>query len=112
MTSSGEEQNNRAYDNVPPGCLTATPVPGSNRILLNRIGPSGADLFIADADGTGERKLLPSSGFDYNGSFSSDGNWIFFTSERNGSPDIYRVRLDGSGLEPSSDSDLRLALCL
>ena len=82
---------------------TALPLVGSDRILLNRLGPSGADLFIAKADGTAERKLLANSELDYNPSFSKDGNWIIFTSERNGSADIYRVRVDGSDLERLTD---------
>src|SRR6267142_1909638 len=84
-------------------CLIVLPVSGKHRILMNRIGPSDADLFIANADGTGERKLLSASGFDYNASFSPDGKWIVFTSERSGSCDIYRVRVDGSGLERLTD---------
>jgi Tol biopolymer transport system component len=50
-----------------------------------------------------ERPLLPNAGFDYNASFSADGKWIIFTSERGGSADIYRVRPDGSGLERLTD---------
>jgi len=46
------------------------------RILLYRIGPSQSTLFIANADGSDERPLLPNSGFDYNASFSADGKWI------------------------------------
>jgi hypothetical protein len=61
------------------------------RILLHRIGPSESTLFIANADGSNEHPLLPNSGFDYNASFSADGKWIIFTSERGGSADIYRV---------------------
>jgi Tol biopolymer transport system component len=70
-------------------------------MLMNRLGPSQMTLYVANADGSGERPLLPSSGFDYNASFSPDGKWIVFTSERNGSgeADLYRVRVDGSGLE-------------
>src|SRR5437879_13344877 len=79
--------------------LTVMPGFGKHRILMNRIGASGAELFIANADGSGERKLLNTSGFDYNASFSADGKWIVFTSERNGSSDIYRVQVDVSGLE-------------
>jgi hypothetical protein len=45
---------------------TILPAFGKHRILLNRIGPTGSELFIANSDGTGERKLLASSGFDYN----------------------------------------------
>ncbi|MBI2186376.1 MAG: PD40 domain-containing protein [Acidobacteria bacterium] len=74
-------------------------------LLMNRLGPSQMVLYIAVADGSGERPLLASSGFDYNASFSSDGRWIVFTSERAGSgqADVYRVRPDGSGLERLTD---------
>ena len=70
-------------------------------MLMNRIGPSNSTLFIANADGTNERSLFDKSGFDYHASFSADGKWIVFTSERGGSgqADIYRVHPDGTGLE-------------
>src|SRR5204862_6668581 len=75
-------------------------------LLMNRIGPSKVELFIANADGTNERKLFPTATLDYNASFSTDGKWIVFTSERNGQgqADIYRVHPDGSGLERLTDS--------
>src|SRR5499427_10954766 len=77
-----------------------TPVlSAKEKILVHRIGPSDSTLFIAKADGSDERPLLPNSGLDYNASFSADGKWIIFTSERGGSADIYRVHPDGSGLE-------------
>ena len=78
-------------------------------LLMNRLGPSQMVLYIANADGSGERPLFASSGFDYNASFSPDGNWIVFASERAGSgqADIYRVHPDGSGLERlTHDPDL------
>jgi TolB protein len=84
--------------------LVSTPVLfAKERILLHRIGPSQSTLFIAHADGSLERPLLPNSGFEYNASFSPDGKWIIFTSERGGSADIYRVHPDGSGLERLTD---------
>ncbi|CAN9186737.1 unnamed protein product [Alternaria alternata] len=70
--------------------------------LMNRIAPGTSELYIANADGSDERKLLAnSSNFDYHATFSSDGQWITFTTERNGdgNSDIYRVRPDGSDLE-------------
>lgn len=74
-------------------------------MLMNRIGPSASDLYIANADGSEERKLLKSPGFDFHASFSADGKWIVFTSERNGlgQADIYRVRVEGSDLERLTD---------
>lgn len=79
------------------------PAAAKDRIIFTRNGPSASELFIANADGTGERKLLSTSEMDYSPSFSRDGKWIVFTSERNGSADIYRVHLDGSGLERLTD---------
>ena len=75
-------------------------------LLMNRIGPSAAELFIANADGTGERPLLSKTGFDYHASYSANGQWISFTSERNGlgQADIYRVHPDGTGLERLTNS--------
>ena len=45
-------------------------------LLMNRIGPSAAELFIANEDGTGERPLLREAGFDYHPSYSANGQWI------------------------------------
>jgi Tol biopolymer transport system component len=81
----------------------AVPAAARDRIIFNRNGPSASDLYIANADGTGERKLFSASGMDYSPSFSRDGKWIVFTSERNGSSDIYRVRQDGSGIDRLTD---------
>ena len=71
-------------------------------MLMNRIGPSATDLFIANVDGTSERKLLQNAMFEYNASFAPDGNSVVFTSERNGAgqSDVFRARLDGTVIEP------------
>jgi len=76
-----------------------------NTILANRIGPSGGELFVANGDGSGERKLNSGGNMDYDAMFSTDGKWIVFTSERNGSANIYRIHPDGSGLERLTDDD-------
>ncbi len=65
--------------------------------------PVHSQIFLANGDGSSERPLLPPTGMDYSPSFSPDGKWIVFTSERNGSADIYRVHPDGSGLERLTD---------
>jgi Tol biopolymer transport system component len=69
--------------------------------LLNRVGPVTSELYVANADGTDEHKLLPTPGFDYHASFSNDGQWIVFTSERDGlgQSNLYRVKADGSDLK-------------
>ncbi|KAF2173451.1 hypothetical protein M409DRAFT_15733 [Zasmidium cellare ATCC 36951] len=84
---------------------------------MNRIAPSTSTLYIANSDGTGARRLLGNeSRYDYHGmkasmmlescltpaaSFSADGEWVTFTSERNGdgNSDLYRIRANGSDLQ-------------
>ena len=77
------------------GLLLAQP----ETIVFARLGPSQTQLFVSNADGTAERPLLNADDLDYNPVWSSDGQWIVFTSERNGSADLYRVKPDGTGLQ-------------
>ena len=76
----------------------------TERVYVDQYGPSRSELMLADADGKNARKLVPGVELDYNASFSSDGQWVVFTSERHGSSDIFRVRVDGTGLERLTDS--------
>jgi Tol biopolymer transport system component len=80
--------------------FAASPTKGV--MLMNRIGPSSSELYIANADGSNERKFLRDSVFDYHAAYSADGKWVVFTSERNGDgqSDIFRCRPDGTGVQP------------
>src|SRR6267143_1824407 len=59
------------------------------------------ELQIADADGAGEEAALVSfepiisPAIDTEPRFSGDGQWIYFTSDRGGSPQIYRMPAAG-----------------
>lgn len=54
-------------------------------LFMNRIAPGTSELYVANADGSDEQKLLGNeSTFEYHASFSPDGQWIIFTTERNG----------------------------
>ncbi|BFG79678.1 hypothetical protein PTKU46_77110 [Paraburkholderia terrae] len=74
-------------------------------LLLNRIGPVTSELYVSNADGSGEHRLIATDGFDYHASFSKDGQWIVFTSERDGlgESNLYRVKIDGTGLQRLTD---------
>jgi Tol biopolymer transport system component len=60
------------------------------------------DLFVANADGSDPRPLAPSPGYDAEATISKEG-WIVFTSTRDGDLDLYKMRLDGSGLVRLTD---------
>ena len=79
--------------------ISSTNASDKPRLLIQRIGPSTSTIHIANADGSDERPLLAISALDYDASLSADGQWIVFTSERQGSADLYRARIDGSSLE-------------
>jgi TolB protein len=84
--------------------LAATTLVASaaERILMTRLAPAQTSLFISNADGSSEQRLTEAS-FDYDPVWSPDGQWIVFTSERDGSADLYRMRPDGSGVERLTD---------
>lgn len=71
-------------------------------MLMERMSPSTSQLYIADADGSNERLLLRNNSlYDYHASFSADGEYITFTTERNGdgNSDVYLVHKNGTGLK-------------
>ena len=75
-----------------------------DRIYVDQYMLLRSELMIAGADGSNPRKLVPGTEIDYNASFSHDGQWVVFTSDRSGSADIFRVRVDGRDLERLTDS--------
>lgn len=52
----------------------------------------GSQLYLINADGSGPRRRLTTSGsIDTEPRFSPDGQWLYFTSDRGGSPQVYRM---------------------
>ena len=75
------------------------------QIVLARVSPNpgGLGIFIASADGSGERPLLSPPDVDYDPAFAPDGQTIVFTSDREGSADLFLVKPDGTALERLTD---------
>ena len=57
------------------------------------------DIFSANRDGTDIRRLTSTDGYDAEGTVSTDGKKIVFTSTRNGDLDLYEMNIDGTGVK-------------
>jgi TolB protein len=67
-------------------------------------GDKCCDLFIANVDGSGARRLTDSAFINAEPKVNSKtGADIVFTSGRSGPPQVYRMRIDGGDLERLSD---------
>jgi Tol biopolymer transport system component len=63
------------------------------------------DIFAADSAGTNVTRLTKAPGYDAEGAYSADGQWIAFCSDRDGDPDLYLMRSDGSDVRQLTDVD-------
>jgi TolB protein len=80
------------------GLLLASEPPRKISFARAGIVPGAMQLFISASDGSDEHPLLAAPHDDYDAVWAPDGQFIVFTSDRNGSGDLFRVNADGSGL--------------
>jgi hypothetical protein len=73
--------------------------PGGTLIVFTRLSASSADVWIMNADGSGQKRLTTHSAWDDNPAFSADGSRIIFSTDRNGHFDIYSMNLSGGSLK-------------
>ena len=74
---------------------------------------SGADdIWIMNADGSGQKQLTADAGSNYDFKVTPDGRYIVFTSERNGYANLWRMDLDGGNPRQltSGNSDFSAAI--
>jgi len=63
------------------------------------------DIYTVNLDGTQLTRLTDAPGYDAEGSYSSDGKLIVFTSMRDGDPDLYIMNADGSDVRQLTNVD-------
>lgn len=78
------------------------PVPDYSEGYVWPIYPS-YEIYSAAADGSDLRALSDNDAYDAEATVSPDGEWIVFTSTRDGDIDIYRMRPDGSDVQRLTD---------
>lgn len=64
------------------------------------------DLWLMSADGKELKQLTTNPASDYNPRWAADGKSIFFISTREGSAQVYRLRLSGGEAEPVTQCPL------
>jgi TolB protein len=57
------------------------------------------DIFSANADGSGLRRLTSTPGYDAEATISTDGKHVVFTSARDGDLELYSMDADGSNVK-------------
>jgi TolB protein len=78
-----------AYD---PGCM---PPPDRSMGYVWKLYPE-FDIYTIKSDGTDNKLLFKSDGYDAEATVSPMGDKIVFTSTKDGDPEIYTMNLDGS----------------
>lgn len=69
--------------------------PNGDKLAVVLTLHGGSQIFLINADGSGLQRLAQSPGIDTEPNFSPDGRSIIFTSDRGGSPQIYRMAISG-----------------
>src|SRR2546421_124121 len=67
------------------------------RISFLTIRDGNIEVYVMNADGSGQTRLTSGPGNSLFPSFSPDGSKIAFTSDRDGDKEIYVMNADGSG---------------
>lgn len=89
--------------------------PDGTRIVFDWVGPDGNDdIYIGDVAGGEPVRLTTDPSVDYLASWSPDGQWIYYASDRSGSTQIWKMPVSGGsptrvtsgfGIEPYPSPD-------
>ena len=89
--------SNRAED-------AAAQTPNEDSIAFASDRDGNAEIYVMNADGTGQTRLTDNSADDWLPSWSPDGRRIAFYSKRDGNREIYVMNADGSGQTRLTDN--------
>jgi TolB protein len=66
-------------------------------IVYTALRPANLDVYLFDGLEGPPRRLTDHGNLDYNPTFSPDGRWVVFTSDRNGATNLYALDLEAGG---------------
>ncbi len=74
--------------------------PDGRQLVVTLGGEDGnLDLYVLDLNTRSKRRLTTHRAIDTEGSWSPDGRYIYFNSDRSGGPQVYRVPVSGGSPE-------------
>jgi TolB protein len=74
--------------------------PDGRKLVLTLGGVDGnLDIHVLDINSKQTKRLTTHRAIDTEGSWSPDGRYIYFTSDRSGGPQVYRVSVNGGQAE-------------
>jgi WD40-like Beta Propeller Repeat len=71
--------------------------PDGRKIVFTAYRDGNAEVYVMNADGSGQTRLTNSQGDDDAASWSADGSQLAFASTRDGDYEVYVMNADGSG---------------
>ncbi len=88
---------NRIQVSSKPGINGAPAFSPDGRKLVVTLGgiDGNPDIFILDITSRQTKRLTTHRAIDTEGAWSPDGRYIYFTSDRSGGPQIYRISING-----------------
>ncbi len=95
--------SNRDAD--PPPQVGPTPVPLFDDAPEFPAAAPRPELYVMNADGSGQTRLTFNFFFDGNPTWSPDGERIVFQSRSDGDHELFIINVDGSGLTKLTDND-------
>jgi Tol biopolymer transport system component len=78
------------------GC-TEQDGPPSELVVHTTLRPPNQDVYLVDRPGAEPRRVTEHPALDYDATFSPDGRWLVFTSDRSGNPDLWARDLEEGG---------------
>ena len=95
---------------APPDVQTPAWSPDGRKLAFVSRRDGNSEIYVINADGSGQENLTQHPARDSHPSWSRDGRKLAFVSRRDGNSEIYVMNADGSGLRnvtrtPSNDLD-------
>src|SRR4051794_21552617 len=67
------------------------------RLIYTTLRPANKELYLFEPGTTAPKPVTNDPALDYDATFSPDGRWVVFCSERAGNPNLYAQDLSKSG---------------